>query len=59
MNINVLTMLGALICAAALITKHLIDKSGHIPEWVYIIAYAVAIVLLAAGLAIGNRFGYK
>lgn len=52
MNINVLTMLGALICAAALITKHLIDKNGLIPEWVYIIAYAAAIVLLAAGLAI-------
>lgn len=57
MNINVLTMLGTLICAAALITKLLIDKNGLIPEWVYIIACAAAIVLLAAGLFKGCRGG--
>ncbi len=44
-------MLGGLIVAAAFITKHLIDKSGLIPDWAYIIAYAVAIVLLTASLA--------
>ena len=55
MNINILTMVGALISAAAFITKHLIDKSGQIPEWVYIIAYAVAIVLLTSGFVINFK----
>lgn len=55
MNINILTMLGALIAAAAFITKHLIDKSGHIPEWAYIIAYVAAIVLLASGMILSLR----
>ena len=52
-----LRTLGGLIVAAAFITKHLIDKSGLIPDWAYIIAYAVAIVLLAASLAM--RFKNK
>lgn len=54
---KVSTMLGGLIVAAAFITKRLIDKSGLIPDWTYIIAYAVAIVLLASSLAM--RFKNK
>ena len=54
---NILRIFGGLIVAAAFITKHLIDKSGLIPDWAYIIAYAVAIVLLTAGLAM--RFKNK
>lgn len=54
---RILIMLGGLIVAAAFITKHLLDKAGRIPDWAYIIAYAVAIVLLAAGMFFGRRGG--
>ncbi len=52
---NILTMSGMLIVLAANITKHLIDKDCRIPNSVYIIAYALAIVLLTAGLIIGFK----
>lgn len=54
---KVSTMLGGLIVAAAFITKRLIDKSRLIPDRAYIIAYAAAIALLSAGLAM--RFKNK
>lgn len=54
---KILRVFGGLIVAATFITKHLIDKSGLIPDWAYIIAYAAAIVLPAASLAV--RFKNK
>ncbi len=55
MNINVLTMLGMMLTAVTFIIKRFLDKSGHIPNAVYIIAYVIAIVLLAAGLIKGCK----
>ena len=49
---KILRVFGGLIVAATLITQPLIDKGGLIPDWAYIIAYAAAIVLLAASLAV-------
>lgn len=54
---NILTMLGMMLTAVTFIIKFLFDKSGRIPNAVYIIAYAAAIVLLAAGLFKGCRGG--
>lgn len=52
---NILTMFGMMLTAVTFIIKFLFDKSGRIPNAVYIIAYAVAIVLLAAGLIKGCK----
>lgn len=52
---NILTMLGMMLTAVTFVIKFLFDKSGRIPNAVYIIAYAAAIVLLAAGLIIGFK----
>lgn len=54
---NILTMLGMMLTAVTFIIKFLFDKSGRIPNAVYIIAYIVAIALLAAGLVKGRRGG--
>ena len=54
---NILTMLGMMLTAVTFAIKFLFDKSGRIPNAVYIIAYAAAIALLAAGLFKGRRGG--
>ena len=50
---NILTMLGMMLTAVTFVIKLLFDKSGRIPNAVYIIAYAI--VLLTAGLIIGFK----